>query len=457
MTDQASLDFAHLSDLILKSFHALERPVVQIQLLGIAMVISLAWLTSKGIWIQLQRRFLAINYLEWSGGKLSRQQYAAALFRYLFTSVLSLVAVNLLRKGFLHLGLVAGLLTVAIKILWVFLFYRGFLLGCYAAFPTDAVSRYRFWFFAPLFIFFVIRITLSLLTDVEQLAQVVPVKLFGTPVTLGAILVTTVGLYFWIVGVFMIENLLLYFFSAGTRLEPGAGKAASLIIRYLLIGLGIVLIFGYVGFNATALAAITGGLSVGIGFGLKEVISNFLSGIWLLFEGSLKPGDVINVGGELSQVKELGVRAATVQVTRDNSKKIIPNQLFFTEEITTYTGSDHLVYRSLSVGASYECDPQKVLDILLQVARQHPKVLKDPAPRAFFVGFGSSSLDFELKFWLDDPLIGKTVTSEVGCAVWQAFAENHIEIPYPQRDLHLRSDDRLESKSERSLISDPND
>ena len=108
-------------------------------------------------------------------------------------------------------------------------------------------------------------------------------------------------------------------------------------------------------FNATALAAITGGLSVGIGFGLKEVIANFISGIWLLLEGALKPGDIITIEGKISEVKELGLRAASVQVIRDNSEKIIPNHLLFSEEFTTNRGSDLLVARHLSVKTGSPC------------------------------------------------------------------------------------------------------
>ena len=127
------------------------------------------------------------------------------------------------------------------------------------------------------------------------------------------------------------------------------------------MGLGIALIFGYVGFSPTALAAITGGLSVGIGFGLKEVISNFVSGIWLLFEGALKTGDTIIVEGKMSIVKKLGIRATTVLVDMDHSEEIIPNQIFFTQNISTYTGSNTLIKRSVFVGASYECSPLKVI------------------------------------------------------------------------------------------------
>ena len=138
---------------------------------------------------------------------------------------------------------------------------------------------------------------------------------------------------------------------------------------------------------------------MGVGFGLKEVVSNFVSGIWLLFEGALKPGDIVNVGGEVGEVKSLGIRAATVRVLRDGTEKILPNQTFFTTEVTTYTGSDLLVSWSVMVGVSYNCNPKTVLDILLQIADQHPSVLQDPPPLAFFLEFGESSLNFELKFW----------------------------------------------------------
>ena len=240
------------------------------------------------------------------------------------------------------------------------------------------------------------------------------------------------------------ERLLLHILSAGSRVESGALQAASLIARYLLITLGIVLIFGYIGFNPTAFAAITGGLSVGIGFGLREVISNFVSGIWLLFEGALKPGDIVEVDGEISEVKRLGIRASTVRVIKDNSEKIIPNQTFFTKEVSTYTGSDRLIVCSLEVGTSYKCNPKTVIEVLLKVIDQHPKVLKRPTPVAFFTGFGESSLNFELKFWLNlyNPVIIKSTISEVGCTIWEAFAEHGIEIPYPQRDLHIRSNDK---------------
>ena len=439
-------DFDYLWSQILKFQIFLERPAVQIQLLGIALSILLGLLTSKWVWYHFRRRFPQVGDWELKSEKLSWREYGAAIVGYLMTPTFSLLLVNLLRYWFLWQGWRSGLLAVAIELLNFFFFFRLFLLSLYTIFPVTTVDRYRASFFAPLFALFITSKILGLSINLLQLFQVKVINLFDTPVTLEAIFVTIAGLYFWIVGASMLEKLLLHIFWREVSQDPGSAQAASLILRYFLMGLGIVLIFGYVGISPTALAAITGGLSVGIGFGLKEVISNFVSGIWLLFEGALKPGDVIAIEGEMSKVERLGVRATTVQVVRDNSEPIIPNQSFFMQNVTTFTGSDRLVYRSLIVGTSYDCDPQKVIQILLQVAHHHPQVLKEPAPIAFFIGFGESSLDFELKFWLDDPLIGKRVTSELGCKIWQAFADNDIEIPYPQRDLHVRSDFRTDEK-----------
>jgi small-conductance mechanosensitive channel len=121
-----------------------------------------------------------------------------------------------------------------------------------------------------------------------------------------------------------------------------------------------------------------------------------------------------------------------VRVLADNSEKIIPNLKFLTSDVTTYTGSDRRISRSLKVGASYSCDPQAVIELLLQVAQQHPQVLKTPAPVAYFVNFGASSLEFELRFWLSDPIGGTRVVSELSCAIWQTFAAHNIDIPFPQ-------------------------
>ena len=440
MPEQTVLNLKYLWQELVQAGIVLQRPAVQIQIWGIAVSILLAWLISQGIWIQLKRRFPKLSKFEMSKLRLSWRQYGVALFSWLLTPTLSLIAVNLLRIWFEQSGWFAGYLGDGIKVLEIFWFYRFLLVSLNALFPVNCLSPYRYRFFAPLFFLFVSGRILSWFLNLQELSRVNLIRLFGEPITLKVVFAIVAGLYFWIVGASLLEKLLVQVFWGRNIQDPGVMQVISLLLRYFLIGLGIVVIFGYVGVNSTALAAITGGLSVGIGFGLKEVIGNFVSGIWLLLEGALRPGDIFTINGKMSKVTKLGIRATTVRAREDNSEEIIPNQTFFTQKVSTLTGSDRLVVRSLVVGASYQCSPPKVIEILLQVAHQHPQVLKEPAPQAFALGFGDSSIDFELRFWLHDPWIDKIITSELVCAIWQAFADNDIQIPYPQRDLHICGD-----------------
>lgn len=412
------------------------RLSVNRQLLAIVLVFLLAWLLAKAIWAELRKRFPQWSPTTWQTHKLNRLEFVGLLLNDLLVPILSLISLHLTRIFFAGQGWEEGLLWTAMNFLRVYFLYRFVLAAFFTAITPVVIRRFERSLFAPLFAVYVLVSLVSLSTNLEQLAQIVLVNLFNTPITLGDIWLMTVGLYFWVVIANLVEQLGIYLFTNVNHPESGTPQAVSLLLRYFLIGLGIVLILGYVGVNTTALAAITGGLSVGVGFGLQQVISNFFSGILLLFEGALKPGDLINVNGSLSRVIKLGIRATTVRVLGDNSEKIIPNQTFFTSEVTTYTGSDRLIYRSLQVGASYSSDPKYVIEILLRVAEQHPLVLNDPPPISRFINFGDSSLNFELKFCIDNPLNGATVTSELGCAIWQAFAEHGIEIPFPQRVIH---------------------
>ncbi|MGK7930718.1 MAG: mechanosensitive ion channel family protein [Microcystaceae cyanobacterium] len=439
MPEENVLNLSYLGSELSQALLVLERPVVQLQIVAIAFSIVSASLISKEIWRQVRLKWPNLNDIEFNDLRISKKQYFIALIRHLLTPSLSILIVNAIRLLFEQQGWFAGYLTDSRKLLWYSWFYGLFLTSIYALFPVNTVSRYHQRFFAPLFVLLIIGIILSWFFNLQKVSQVTVVELFNESITLGSAFIGLAGLYFWIVGTSLVEKLLFHIFLDRKVQDARFRQVISLILRYVLIGLGLTLIFGYVGISTTALAAITGGLSVGIGFGLREVVSNFVSGLWLLFEGALKPGDIITIDRKMSRVKKLGIRATTVQVIGDNSEEIIPNQTFFTESVSTLTGSDAYVRRSLQVGASYQCDPTKVADILLQVAQQHPHVLQDPPPVVFSLGFGESSIDFELKFWLDDPLMSSPVTTELVFAIWQAFAENGIEIPYPQRDLHIRS------------------
>ena len=418
----------------------LRRPAVQVQLLVIPVSILLGWLGFKSIWPQLKQRFPIFSQIQMGESKLSGRQIAAALVRYQLRPTLILLAIGFFDIVFEQLGWIRGYLRDGIALALFIWFYYLFLVILCSLFPVDSVKRYRNRLLAPLFYLIAIGTILSWFLNLQELTQVTFIDLFGGSVTLGSVFIIVAGLYFWIVTTPLLVALLILVFLGRKYKDQSSVQVISILLRYSLIGLGVVLIFGYVGFNTTALAAITGGLSFGIGFGLKEVISNFVSGIWLLLERALKPGDVISIDGQMSTVTDLGIRATTVLVDNDNSEEIIPNETLFTQKISTFTKSNKLVKRTLVIGASYGCSPAKVIEILLQVAKQNPQVLKAPAPSAFLIDFGDSSIDFQLKFWINNPLMTKSITSQVACEVWQAFADNNIEIPFPQRDLHIRND-----------------
>lgn len=427
MSIEESLQF--IANFLAKHAIFFQRFHVQIQLVAIIGALGLAWLGARWARGRLTQMFPhVLDQATWSKQRLSWRHYSSAALHYLLIPILSLILLAFVGQLLLLQHWRIGLLNTAIDLLWVYLAYRFLLFSLYALFPRDVVRPYHLRLFAPIFVLYAVGMVLSLSTNLIQLAQVVPVPLFGSPFTLGHLFVLTVGLYFWIVIVFFLESLFVGILTKGIHLETGPAQATSILLRYALLGLGIVLILGYVGVRGTAFAAITGGLSVGIGFGLQQVVSNFISGILLLFEGALRPGDIISVEGETSEVKRMGMRATTVRVLRDNSEKIIPNQLFFTKEVTTYTGSDRLTARTIQVKVKSDNEPQVMIDLLLQIAAQYPKILSEPAPIVSLIGFSDSGLTFELKFWLADPRHDSKVTSDISFEIYRTFAKHQIQI-----------------------------
>ena len=218
-----------------------------------------------------------------------------------------------------------------------------------------------------------------------------------------------------------------------TTTQTDFRQRIELIVRYVVVGIGITAVGFHIGLNSTALVAIAGGLSVGLGFGIKEVFSNFISGIWLLFEGSVRPGEILMVDGDPCEVRKLGLRATLLWRDRDNAELLIPNQMFFTAQATSYTATDRMRRSEIRVGAAYRHDPQLVLKLLEQTALSVPRVLNHPAPRALQVHYGDSAIEYSLRYWISDPMNNIGIVSEVNQAIWTAFKRDGIEIPFPQQ------------------------
>jgi small-conductance mechanosensitive channel len=178
---------------------------------------------------------------------------------------------------------------------------------------------------------------------------------------------------------------------------------------------------------------VAGGLSVGLGFGIKEVFSNFVSGLWLLFEGSVRPGEVLMIDGDPCEVRRLGLRATLLWRDRDNAELLIPNQTFFTDQATSYTATDRMRRSQVSVGAAYHHNPAEVIALLEATALEVPRVLRQPAPKALLLSYGESSLNYALRFWIENPMDNVGICSEVNQAIWCAFEREGIEIPFPQQ------------------------
>lgn len=222
-----------------------------------------------------------------------------------------------------------------------------------------------------------------------------------------------------------------------TGLDPSLIQIVAMLSAYALLFAGFLLALDVVGIPLTTFSIIIGGLSVGIGFGLQDLTGNFISGFILLLERSIAPGHVVQVGDTFGTVEHIGIRATSIR-DLDNVELIVPNSRFLNEEVINFTRSDRRVRLRIGVGVSYDADPRMVEEALLSAA-EHPLLLSEPSPGVQFVGFGDSSLDFDLLVWTERPLARAQISSALRYNIWYALKDRNIEIPFPQRDIHIRS------------------
>jgi small-conductance mechanosensitive channel len=201
---------------------------------------------------------------------------------------------------------------------------------------------------------------------------------------------------------------------------------------------GFLFAVNLAGFDLDRFTLLVGAFGVGIGFGLQNVVNNFISGLILLFERPVQVSDRVQVGAMLGFIEHIGIRASVIR-TFEGAEVIVPNGQLISDVVTNWTLSDRMRRIDIDVGVAYGTDPQRVLGILREVAVAHPDVLADPAPYVLFMAFGESSLDFSLRAWTSDYEEFLRVGSELRVQIWHALKEAGIEIPFPQRDLHLRS------------------
>ena len=225
------------------------------------------------------------------------------------------------------------------------------------------------------------------------------------------------------------------------RLSASLKVLIAKIVRIVLITIAVITAIGSIGIDLSAFAFLGGAIGIGLGFGLQKVVSNFVSGIILLMDNSIKPGDVVEIDGTYGWINNLRARYASV-ITRDGTEHLIPNEDLITQRVINWSFTDNLVRVRVPIGVSYGSDPHQCIQLILNATNSVERILKSPEPRCLLNGFGDSSVDLELRMWIADPSNGVgSVRSEVLLKVWETFKENGIEIPFPQRDLHIRSSD----------------
>ena len=223
------------------------------------------------------------------------------------------------------------------------------------------------------------------------------------------------------------------------NLTPSLQVLLSKLLKIVFVTLAVIVALNSVGIDLTAFAVFTGALGVGIGFGLQKPMSNFVSGVMLLLDKSVKPGDVISVGESYGWVSSLGARYVSV-VTRDGTEYLIPNEDLITHQVVNWSHTSRHVRLKIPIGISYNADVRKARALCLEAAAETARVLKEPEPVCLLLGFGDSSVELELRIWILDPKNGvRNVKSDVLLLVWDKFHAHGIEIPFPQRDLHLKT------------------
>ncbi|RED49913.1 mechanosensitive ion channel family protein [Aestuariispira insulae] len=327
------------------------------------------------------------------------------------------------------LDIVASLLTA-----WVVV---RFLTGIMRAGYWSRVVAFVIWSIAALDILDLLEATSAILDDLSVTFG--DLRLSALSVVKGLI---TAGIMLWIAT--SLSKVLEQRLRQTRNLSPSLQVLSAKLAKVLLFTVAILAVLSTMGIDLTAFAVFGGAIGVGVGFGLQKVVSNLISGVILLLDRSIKPGDVIEVGQTYGRINSLGARYASV-VTRDGMEYLIPNEDLITQRVVNWSFSSPEVRLKVPIGISYDSDVNLAIELAKQAAHDTERVLDNPKPTCLMMGFGDSSIDLELRFWIEDPANGlANMRSAVLLKIWEKYRENDISIPYPHREVILRKEPTAE-------------
>ncbi len=246
----------------------------------------------------------------------------------------------------------------------------------------------------------------------------------------------------------ILKKWFIYKVFAKSNIELGVRIAVGTIVRYLFVLIGLFVILQTLGIDLSSVTILAGALGVGIGFGLQNVTNNFVSGLIILFERPIKVGDRIEVGNISGDVNKISMRATQI-ITNDNISVIVPNSEFISSTVINWSHSDRNIRFNIPVGVSYNEDPEKIKKLLLEVADENSGVLKNPLSEVLFDKYDDSSINFNLRVWTTEYISKPQVLkSQLYYEIFKRFRTAGIEIPFPQRDIHIKNTDFTIKKSD---------
>jgi small-conductance mechanosensitive channel len=429
-------DYSLLYDLYNTTVRYLGRFLVQRQLLAILVATLAAGLISallvgwgerryvRWCWRHRPRLYDKLGRRTW---RFRTQRTAAILLQQLTFPAIAFALLLVTVSLFTRFDWLSGLIIWTISLVVLYTAYRLGIALLYILVKRRRAQRYHRRLFGPLMFVSIVLLILSRLTDLKELAQVILFPLFDNPITIGALFIATVGLYFWIDATYGVQDVMTRLIAGRTRAHAGTVEASLTILRYVLVGLGIYVAMSVLGLDPTTVAAISGGLSIGVGFALQDVLKNFFGGLVILFEGTVRPGDYVEVGGKEAVVQRLSIRSTTVR-TADNVEIIVPNQDWLNRSVITYTGSSRRVRVRFTVSVPRRIEPGQVFQLLNDTVRKHPLVLEDPGPTVTVANFTGANVDYLLTVWIDDADKMSKVSSDIRLMMLHAFENADIPV-----------------------------